>query len=136
MKHSNVDFCIILQQVVPTLIKEVYGSKLKMIYRIGVIVNTWKVNYDDKIVCLSDLREMLKLFKVVWKKTLTLIIDVGAKISARIYQENEKEIDYVTRMFNLEESKSTKWMWRLIWDDDIKQMKRKLIWIYSFTKDF
>lgn len=70
-----------LKQIVPRLIIEVDGHKLKKISTICVNGHTWKVLFDEKIGFLSDLRDMLKKFNVVSLETIVLKIDGGLEFS-------------------------------------------------------
>lgn len=88
-------------QVVPHLFAEVFKEKLSTVNTIQVIGNNWTVSYDDVHGCVQNLCSMLSFFRVIWKETLVFQADSTNVIRARIYQNNGKEIDYVSRMFGI-----------------------------------
>lgn len=113
-------FIRIFLQFVPRLITEVFGQWMKLLTTIQVIGKNWPVNYDVRRGNLRRLTDMLKYFKVESKETLVFKLDVSNIISARIYQKNGKEIDYVTRMFGNPSITRLRWIWNLVWNDDGK----------------
>lgn len=105
-------------KVVPKWIKDVYGNKLMNVDGIEVIGQRWSIVYDADQGSLNNLRGLLELFRVVTNETIIFTMNASKNISARIYQVDGKEIDYVSRMVGNPASKCSGWMWRVICDED------------------
>lgn len=85
---------------------------------VEVIGQGWSAVYDGAQGSLNNLCGLLEFFRVVSKETIIFIINASNNNSARFYQKDGKEIDYVSRMGGNPASKCSSWMWNVICDDD------------------
>lgn len=102
----------------PKEIKDAYGDKLKRLNKIQVVGKDWFVFYNASSGYISNLGGMLQCFNIVEKETIVFTMDATNYILVRIYQEDGREIEYVSRMKTAPAKPSKTWIWSVNWDED------------------
>lgn len=108
----TIFFCeLCLEQMVPFIVDQLYGWKLRQIEKIsiaGVQSRFYYLSFPGYMYMLQDL---FKDFRVKENDTLIFTLNGSKTINCRIYQDNGMEIDYVYRSGRKKGGGSVEWIW-------------------------
>jgi hypothetical protein len=67
---------------------------------------------------ISNIKKMLKRFRLKGKETIIFTIDDSSVLYGRIYDIDGKEIDYASRCNGISTTVSSAWLWDVKWSSD------------------
>lgn len=92
-----------MNQVIPKLVRDNYEHKLNSISEVEVAGSWWCSLYNNSGDYFSNMKKMMEHFKLSEKETIIFTINNTNVMSARIFKQDGKEIDYSSRIKGVSE---------------------------------